>query len=91
MEKSAFHVSGKQTHVKAALSKINRSRNWALRAAKTILTDFAKTSDNFKNAEIEIVWKGERGVKMGPERVFIQSRDELKGNFVGCASHLKLP
>ena len=91
MESGVFHVSGKKTRVKAALSKINRSRNWALRAAKTILAEFAKTSNDFKNVEVEIVWKGERGVKVGTERLFIQNRDELKGSFVGCASHLKLP
>ena len=56
-----------------------------------ILAKFAKTSNDFKNVEVEIVWKGERGVKVGTERLFIQNRDELKGSFVGCASHLKLP
>ena len=91
MESGVSHVSGKQTRVKVALSKINRSRNWALRAAKTILAELAKTSHDFKNVEDEIVWKGDRGLKVGTERLFIQNREELKGSFVGCASRLKLP
>ena len=85
-----FSTGSKTILIKAALSKINLTRNWALRKAKEVVTDFAKGSTEHKNAEVEIIWK-ERCVKIGTEKLFIQLRDELKGSFHGIAVHLKLP
>ena len=73
--------------IKGALTKVNNARNYHLGEAARIITEFSKAHDS-SNVQVTIDWK-ERSVKRGTDAVFQQGRDELKGEFVGMAAHLK--
>ena len=59
MKNGSFEIGSTKITLKHFLTKVNRARNWALRAAEKLITDFLKTSDTHKNAETKIVWEGE--------------------------------
>ena len=73
--------------IKKALTKMNGSRNWALREAEK----FAKTyAENNSGGEVKLEWMTRRVTLQG-EDVFKQTADEMKGNFPGACKDLKLP
>ena len=86
--KDAPSPAGFTIKIKAALTKVNGSRNWALGEAERMLIDFVK--NNQEKPQVTIEWK-ERCVKIGTEICFSQEPADLKGKFVGIASHLNLP
>lgn len=79
-----LNVDGVALKAKAALSAINRKRNWALREA----ANQAKLHKGISSAEI--FWK-DRVVKYGSDVIFSQSQYDLTGTFHGVYKDLKLP
>ena len=72
--------------IKPALTKVNASRNWALKEAEKQV----KSLEIIQESPVPIDWSN-RCVNIGNDIVFSQTREDLKGTFWGIASHLKLP
>ena len=83
-EKSTLKVGSDELTVKMARSKINTTRNWAIRKAHELL----KAAAIGKKVDIE--WK-ERVVKVDDIECFVQGKMELRGSFMGNYSTLTLP
>ena len=81
-----FTVAATTFTIKAGLTKVNASRNWALKEAAKMV----KVLEASKSADVAIDWQA-RCVKIGTEIVFSQLREDLKGSFSGIAGHLHLP
>ena len=86
LKQHPFTLAGATLSVKSALTKVNASRNWALKEADKM----AKTLEASKSANVSIDWTN-RCVKVGTDIIFSQTKDDLKGTFCGMAGHLKLP
>ena len=86
MGSSANLSTGERLKVKAAITKLNSHRNWALRAAKEVL----EKSSLCTGRNIELDMKS-RVVKVGGEVAFQQAPNETAGNFTPKFSSLKLP
>ena len=76
-------TGGNSIKIKAALLKVNKSRNWALKESKKLLTNFAKESEQFKNEAVEIDWPT-RCVKVGTTTMFEQKKDEQASKVRSC-------
>ena len=79
-----LNVDGVALKAKAALSAINRKRNWALRE----IANQAKLHKGISAAEI--FWK-DRVVKYGSDVLFSQSQYDLTGTSYDVYKDLKLP
>ena len=82
-----FKVGNESKSPKRALTKINRARNWALGEAEKVVKTFVGTTTK---DEIKIDWKA-RKVLHGTIEMFVQTQDDLKGEFFGTCSSLELP
>ena len=83
---SATLTTGEQVKVKAAISKVNSHRNWALRKAEELV----KASNSAAGKRVELSFK-ERVVKVDNAVAFEQSPEDLGGTFKGAFSSLRLP
>ena len=72
--------------IKGALTKVNGSRNWSLRAAEKVLQGVP----DIKKDGLKIDWKT-RNVEYGGAIAFDQQPNDLKGSFVEPFTHLILP
>ena len=79
-----MNFDGNTLKAKAALSAINRKRNWALRE----VANHAKIRKRILSPTI--FWK-DRVVKNGEDLIFSQERYDITGSFHGQFSDLKLP
>lgn len=79
-----LQLDGYSLKARAALTLINKKRNWALREAEKL----AKNLPEGNNAKI--IWN-ERKVKSGDIVIFGQEKYDLTGTFYGAFSHLRLP
>ena len=86
MGTSANLSTGERLKVKAAITKLNSHRNWALRAAK----DVAEKSPLCIGKNIDLDMKN-RVLKVGGEVAFQQNPNETSGSFTSKFSSLKLP
>ena len=79
-------TTGEKVKVKIAVTKINSSRNWALRKAE----DLIKSDSVTGNRVLKTDWKN-RTITVGGNIVFNQCPTDLKGSFVDEYVHLKFP
>ena len=73
--------------MKAALTKLNGQRNWALRAA----ADALNKSPLVTGKKVEISRSNPRRVTVDAAPAFVQNATEATGAFVGSFSSLQLP
>eukprot|EP00973_Karenia_brevis_P021017 2890295-Karenia_brevis.AAC.1 len=71
-----FSANGGNIKIRAALTQINRKRNWALRRAEDLL----KSSPLIQGNEVKIDF-ATRVVKVGNTNAFVQSKFEVTGAF----------
>ena len=83
--KSEFTIGDQKVRVKNALTRLQRSRDWALRTATELIK--AKTS-----GKVETIRNGgERGVKVDGAFAFEQAQGEARGSFRAPFQNLILP
>ena len=80
------HIGSGTVKVNKALSKVNASRNYALRRAEEVLKADARTSGK----TIKIEWSKPRGVKVNDMVAFSQDDVELTGKYVDPCPALHL-
>ena len=85
-----FDIAGNKVIIKPALKKVNVCRNWALKQAEKLVSAFSKSSGSYIGVVVAIEWS-DLCVKLGNDIVFSQTKEDLKDEFCGIASHLKLP
>ena len=83
---SEVKVHGTKLKVAAALTKLNKSRNWALNNAHELVRAAAA-----EETTVEVQKKPERKVLVNENEAFVQPKDVPKGSFVGHFAHLELP
>ena len=86
VKNTPLNVGGDSISVKRALTKINGSRNWALREAEKLVKAFAENI----SGEVKLQWQT-RSVLLNDLEVFKQTTDDMKGTFSGACKDLKLP
>jgi len=86
-ESAVLTQGGASIKIKAALTKTNAQRNWALRAA----LDLIKQSAPARGSTVEGFFDNRRCVKVDGEVAFEQDREQLDGTFRGRFSDLRLP
>ena len=86
VKNTPLNVGGDSISVKRALTKINGSRNWALREAEKLVKAFAENI----SGEVKLQWPT-RSVLLNDLEVFKQTTDDMKGTFSGARKDLKLP
>ena len=79
-------ANGKNIRIKKTNTKIILQRNWSLKEAHKLVLQSGVPGA----AAAKLDWQ-ERVIKIGDDIVFKQSKFELKGSFLGVASHLALP
>ena len=83
---SEVRAQGTKLKVAPALTKLNKSRNWALNKAHELVRGAATDG-----ATVEVQKKPERKVLVNGDPAFEQPKDVSKGSFVGLFTHLELP
>ena len=79
-------IGGGSVKIKKALSKINESRNYALRKAEELLKSDPQTGQK----QVVISWSKPRGVKVDGTFAFSQNDSELTGTFAAPYNNLQL-
>ena len=82
----SLQIDGINFKAKAALTAINKNRNWFIRKAEELI----KGEANFRDAKIE--WKDRTIMSANcDEALFTQEKFNLVGSFGSKVKHLKLP
>ena len=80
-DKATIKVSGQDISLKLALTKLQRSRNWAINKAMELIKAAGGIS----------VTREKGTLKIGDSVVFSQPKGDPRGQFDGAYSHLVLP